>query len=200
MDSAGGHPRKPATSHPGQDRGPWRVLQTREVYKNQWMRLREDAVLRPDGKPGIYGVVELEPAVGIVPIDDDGRVCLVGQYRYPTESYSWEVVSGFAEAGESIEDAAGRELREEAGLTAREWVFLGRGEISNSVTDQVSYLFLARGLTSVGPTPEETEALVVRTLSLDEAVRMAQNGGIVQAFSAAAIFRAWHHLKGDLHG
>jgi 8-oxo-dGTP pyrophosphatase MutT (NUDIX family) len=186
---------RPEPAHPGQQRGPWRVVGSREVYRNAWLRLRHDTVLRPDGSPGIYGVVELEPAVGIVAVDDRERVWLVGQYRYPTQRYSWEIISGFAQPGEEPLAAARRELREEAGLTAQQWDYLGDFDVSNSVTDQVGFVFLARGLSPCPADPELTEELSLRQLPLEEALREAAQGSIVQAVSVAALFRAWHHLR-----
>ena len=187
---------RPRRALPGQDRGPWRVIETREVYQNHWIRVREDSALRPDGSPGIYGVVECEPAVAVVAVGDDGRVHLVGQYRYATDAYSWEVVSGYAESGEDLLEAARRELREEAGLTASDWTRLGTAEISNSVTDQIAFIFLARGLTAADAAPDATEDLELRTVLLSEALRMAHEGEISQSVSALAIYRAWHHLNG----
>ena len=98
---------------------PWKTLSSRLVYENPWIRVREDQVLRPDGQPGIYGVVEFKNrAVGVLPVEDDGSVWLVGQYRYPLSLYSWEIPEGGSPASESTEETALRELREETGLTA----------------------------------------------------------------------------------
>src|SRR3712207_1206300 len=76
-------------------RGPWRVLSSRLVYENPWIHVREDQVLRPDGSPGIYGVVEMSAAVGVVALGAGQRAYLVGQYRYATDRDSWEIVAGF---------------------------------------------------------------------------------------------------------
>jgi 8-oxo-dGTP pyrophosphatase MutT (NUDIX family) len=190
-------PERPQPARPGQQRGPWRVVDTREVYRNAWLRLRHDEVVRPDGSPGVYGVVELEPAVGIVAVDQRDQVWLVGQYRYPTQRYSWEIISGFAQPGEDPLAAAQRELREEAGLTAAEWTYLGDFDVSNSVTDQVGFVFLARSLSSGPADPEPTEDLALRRVPLAEALREAAEGGIVQAVSVAALYRAWRHIRRD---
>jgi 8-oxo-dGTP pyrophosphatase MutT (NUDIX family) len=176
-------------------RGPWQVTGTREVYRNPWLRLREDAVIRPNGTPGIYGVVEFAPAVGVVALTPDERVYLVGQYRYTVEEYSWEIVTGYSVPGEDLLVGAARELREEAGLTAGRWTPLGRCHISNSVTDQIGYLFLAQDLTEVMATPDDTEELAVATAPLEEALSRAQESEIVQAFSLVGLYRAWHFLK-----
>src|SRR5439155_7079061 len=108
----------PRMSEQGDRRGPWQVLGSRQVYENAWIRVREDDVIRPDGQPGIYGVVEFQGlAVAIIALTEDEQVYLVGQYRYPTDTYSWEVVEGTSEAGEEPLAAAKRELSEETGLT-----------------------------------------------------------------------------------
>ena len=179
-----------------QRRGPWQILGTREVYRNPWIRVREDQVIRPDGSPGIYGVVEFTPAVGVVAIRPDESVYLVGQYRYPTDCYSWEIITGYSDAGEDVLAAAQRELREEAGLTAGRWTPLGECHISNSVTDQLGYLFLAQDLVEGEAMPDATEQLAVKTVPLAEALSMAQDSEIAQAFSLVGVYRAWHHLHG----
>ena len=179
-----------------QRRGPWQVVSTREVYQNPWIRVREDQVIRPDGHPGIYGVIEFTPAVGVVAIRPDERVYLVGQYRYPTDCYSWEIITGYSDAGEDALAAAQRELREEAGLTAHRWTPLGECHISNSVTDQRGYLFLAQDLVAGEAAPDATEQLAVRTAPLADALRMARDSEIVQAFSLVGLYRAWHFLRG----
>ena len=91
---------------------PWTTLSSRMVYENPWIRVREDQVVRPDGLPGIYGVVEFKNrAVGVLPVEDDGSVWLVGQYRYPLHAYSWEVPEGGGPESELPEATARRELR-----------------------------------------------------------------------------------------
>jgi 8-oxo-dGTP pyrophosphatase MutT (NUDIX family) len=152
-------------------------------------------VIRPDGNRGIYGVVEFAPAVAVVPLTADEQVYLVGQHRYATDCYSWEIVSGYADAAEDLAIAAKRELAEEVGLAARRWDSLGRCHISNSVTDQVGHIFLARDLQQGVATPDPTEALATTTVPLVEAMRMAQESEIVQAFSLVGLYRAWRFLR-----
>ena len=98
---------------------PWTTLSSRLMYENPWIRVREDQVLRPDGQPGIYGVVEFKNrAVGVLPVDDEGCIWLVGQHRYPLNSYSWEIPEGGSPQTEPPEETAQRELKEETGLSA----------------------------------------------------------------------------------
>lgn len=169
---------------------PWQTRQTRTVYDNPWIRVRESDVLRPDGQPGIYGVVHFKnTAVAVLPIDEQGYTHLVGQHRYTLGLYSWEIPEGGCPEGEDPLAAAQRELREETGLTARDWSLLGTAHLSNSVTDEVAFLYLATGLTSGTAEPEGTERLEVWRVPFVEALRMALGGEITDAMSVLAIQR-----------
>lgn len=176
-------------------RGPWQEVASREVYRNPWLRLREDQVIRPDGRPGIYSVVETPPVVGVVAMTDDGQVWLVGQYRYPTDAYSWEIIAGYSADDEDLLLAAQRELREETGLAATRWASLGHCHIQNSTSDQVGHLFLAQSLSQGTAAPDETEDLQTKAVPLAEALDLAQTSNITQAFSLVGLYRAWHHLR-----
>lgn len=175
---------------------PWTTLATRLIYTNTWMTVREDRVLRPDGREGIYGVMEARPATGVVALTDQLEVWLVGQWRYPTGNYSWEIIEGGADPGELPEEAARRELLEEAGLSARDWELLG-GEVhlSNCITAERAWIYLARGLAlESAPTPEATERLQLRRVPLVEALRRIDSGEIVDAVSVIGLLRAARRL------
>ena len=177
---------------------PWRTVSSRSVYANAWMRVREDQVVRPDGKPGVYGVMEpTRVATGVVALTDDLRVWLVGQFRYPTGNYSWELIEGGADAHEDPLTGARRELREEAGLDATHWQLLG-GEVhlSNCITSERAFIYLARGLRHVGaPQPEETEVLRLACIPLAEALARVDRGEIVDAVSVIGLLRAERLLR-----
>lgn len=174
---------------------PWQTTGTRPVYDNAWIRVREDAVIRPDGAPGIYGVVEFKNrAVGVVPLTREGDTFLVGQYRYPLERYSWEIPEGGSPAGESVLESARRELREETGLLADRWTCLGELHLSNSVTDEVGCVFLAEDLTPGPAEPEGTERLALRRVPLVVAYQMAMTGEITDALAVIGLARAYHYL------
>ncbi len=167
---------------------PWTRLDSRTVYTNPWMSVREDRVIRPDGKEGIYGVVQTRIATGVVALTPANEVVLVGQYRYPTEVYSWEIVQGGADQGEEPLAACKRELQEEAGLIAKSWRQLG-GEVhlSNCISSERGFIYLAEDLKQTEATPDGTEVLQVRTVPLGEAVRMSVSGEIVDAVSVIGI-------------
>jgi 8-oxo-dGTP pyrophosphatase MutT (NUDIX family) len=166
---------------------PWQVLGTRRVYENPWVSVREDEVLRPDGEPGIYGVVHYKnQAVGVLPIED-GHVYLVGQYRYPLGTYSWEIPEGGG-GGQDPLDAARRELEEETGFRARSWERLGEAYLSNSVSDEHAVWYVATDLIPGEPHWDDDEPpLAVRRVPLDEALRMALEGEISDALSVLAL-------------
>lgn len=170
-------------------KNPWTTLSSREIYLNPWIRVREDQVLKPNGSPGIYGVVEYRNrAVGVVPIDKDGYTWLVGQYRYTHNRYEWEIPEGGCPEGESLEDCARRELLEETGLVASELEpLLLDIQLSNSIGDETAHLFIARGLTQETPQPEDTEQIAIRRLPLSEAIQMAATGQIRDSMSVIAL-------------
>jgi 8-oxo-dGTP pyrophosphatase MutT (NUDIX family) len=166
---------------------PWRTLDSRPVYENPWISVREDSVIGPDGEPGIYGVVHYKnTAVGILPVEDD-QVYLVGQYRYPLERYSWEIPEGGCPEDEDDLAAARRELKEETGLEARSWSRLGKAFLSNSVADEYAVWFLATDLVPGEAQNEGTEDIDVRRVPLREAVAMTMDGRITDALSILAL-------------
>ncbi len=171
------------------EENPWTTLESRPVYTNPWISVREDRVIRPDGSPGIYGVVHFKNrAVGVLAVEDDGSIWLVGQHRYPHDRYSWEIPEGGAPEGESAADCARRELREETGLVADLIEPLGSEiHLSNSVSDESGFLFRATGLKQGPSEPEATERLNVRRVSWQDAMRMLSNGEIVDSLSVIAL-------------
>jgi 8-oxo-dGTP pyrophosphatase MutT (NUDIX family) len=167
---------------------PWRRVSRRVAYENPWIEILHDDVMRPDGKPGIYGVVHFRHlAIGVVPIDADDRILLVGQFRYTVDRYSWEIPEGGGDLDEEPEAAARRELAEETGFVGGEWRELCRAELSNSVTDEITVLFVATGLEAGPAAPEGTEQLQLRWVPFDEVMAMIARGEIADAMTILAM-------------
>ena len=169
---------------------PWTILATRPIYENPWMRVVEHQVLTPRGNPGIYGVMHAQNlATGIVPVDGDGCVTLVGQYRFPLQRYSWEIPEGGGAKDVDPLLSAQRELAEETGQTARHWLPILTMHLSNSITDEVAHCFLAWGLEQGAAEPEETEVLQLRRVPFAEAYAMAMRGDITDAMAVASLLK-----------
>ena len=180
------------------ERNPWKVVSTEVKYRNPWITVREDQVIRPDGKPGIYGVVETRIATGVVALTPDNRVYLVGQYRYPMEQYSWEIVEGGSDEGEDPFVTVKRELEEEAGLKASEWIQLGdEFHLSNCHSNERGFVYLARGLTEVSKRPEGTEVLQVKTVPFAKLLEMVDSGEVKDGLTIVGALRAERYLAGN---
>ena len=150
--------------------------------------MREDQVIRPDGRDGIYGVVEIRPSVGVVALNERDEIALVRQWRYAVNRYSLEVPRGGSHPGESdMLAVAQRELAEEAGVTATHWEALGAVDVCNGVTDDVQSLYLATGLSATEMNLDPEEDITVEWRPLTEAVHMAMDGRITEVCSIAAI-------------
>lgn len=176
---------------------PWTTTAARVVYDNGLLRLREDAVIQPDGTAGRYTYVELPwPVVGIVPVGEDGQVHLVRQWRYAWDRNSWEIPAGHGEADETPLQSAQRELAEEVGLQAARWDSLGEGFSSASLTARY-HLFLARELTSARDGHQRDGAeqdLITRAVPLVDAIAAAMDGRIEHSLSVIALLRTARRL------
>jgi len=177
-------------------RNPWKTLSSRTAYENPWITVREDQVIRPDGKPGIYGVVETRIATGIVALTPDREVYLVGQYRYAMKQYSWEIIEGGGEGNELPIDTIRRELREEAGLSAQMICQLGSElHLSNCHSSEIALVYIGLGLTSGDSAPEGTEELEIRKIPFQRALDMIRLGAIKDVMSIIGLQRAEQFLR-----
>lgn len=178
---------------------PWATRSSRTVYENRWIRVREDQVVLPDGHDGTYGVVEMQHAsVFVVALDDDDRVLLVDVDRH-TVGRSLEVVAGGSDGDDPL-DAARRELREEAGLEAAEWVEVGQMDALNGVCVAPEVVFVARGLTpavtaeALAATRAEEGIAATRWVPFGEVLGMLADGRVRDGETMAALMLAGIHL------
>jgi 8-oxo-dGTP pyrophosphatase MutT (NUDIX family) len=176
------------------DGNPWTVKRVTRPFENDWFAIDAQDVVRPDGADGNYSVIRVRRlAVGVLPIDDAGRVHLVGQWRFPLGRYSWEMPEGGAEPGEDALECARRELEEETGLSARTYQQILEMDLSNSLTDERAVLFLATGLREGASNPEPVEVLQRRTAAFAEVLSRVADGRIRDSLTVAAVLRA-HHM------
>ncbi len=169
---------------------PWQIISEQPVYDNPWIGLTEYRVINPSGKPGIYGKVHFKNiAVGIIPLDEELNTYLVGQYRFTLNRYSWEIPAGGCPVGTAPLETAQRELLEETGLKADTWALIEKMDLSNSVSDEVSEIYLARGLQQHEAEPEETEQLIIKKVPFSEAYGMVCRHEITDSMSVAGILQ-----------
>jgi 8-oxo-dGTP pyrophosphatase MutT (NUDIX family) len=175
--------------------GPWLIHDSSEKFRNRFVAVSEDRVTQPDGSTGAFATVTLNPGVAVLAIDDRGEVHLARQFRYAIGSDSVEVVTGAVEAGENVLDAAKRELREEVGLAAEEWIDLGSIDMDTSILRCPVQLYLARRLRQVGKDPDPSERITPLTLPFKEALSMVHEGAVTHAPSCVLILKAARHLS-----
>lgn len=180
-------------------RGPWGVVTRTRAFDNPWIGIDDHEVVTPSGGPGRYGVVSFKNrAIAILPVFANGDVMLVGQHRFPTDHYSWELPEGGGPLDEAPLLAAQRELKEETGLIAQSWSEIGRLHLSNSVTNETGVCFLATGLTQQDAEPEPDEILATRRVPFMRMLDEVMAGEILDALTIVVAFRAYYMARENL--
>lgn len=184
--------RNPLPSQPN----PWKILSRKTVFENPWMQVESFETLHPGGKPAHYGVVRPRNwAIGIIPLDDNLNTWLVGQWRFPLERYSWEIPEGGGHKDLDPLVSAQRELREETGLVASHWELILEMDISNSITDEQGFVYVAKGLTQLAAQPDEDEDLQLIKLPFREVFERTLAGEITDSLAVAGILKLAHLIK-----
>lgn len=175
---------------------PWAVQTARTAFENPWLIVREYQTIAPTGNPASYGVVSFKNyAIAILPLHDNGDVTLIGQHRMPLADYSWELPEGGGPIGVDPLESAKRELREEAGLVAADWRQVLRFQLSNSVSDERGFGFIATGLGAADTEPDDTEALQIARAPFRQALDLAVAGEMTDAMTVAMLLRAYHMAR-----
>jgi ADP-ribose pyrophosphatase len=170
--------------------GPWQIVESHEVYRDPWIVVRKDDLIRPDGRPGTHSVVALKPGVTVLAIDEEANVYLTEEFHYGVGRITIEAVSGGIEIDELPLDTAKRELQEELGIEAEEWIDVGVVDPFTASVVSPTQLYLARKLRFGDQAPEGTEQIRCVKMTLAEAVEQVLNSAITHGPSCVAILKA----------
>jgi 8-oxo-dGTP pyrophosphatase MutT (NUDIX family) len=187
---AKGRPKPPA----------WTSGEGRTRFENPWLTLVEYDATAPTGHETLYGVIRFKKlALGVLPIHADGTVTLVGQHRFPLANYVWEMPEGGLDGDEPPIEGIRRELAEEAGLKAGQWLEVLRLELSNSVTDEIAVCWIATDLSACEDcAPDETEALERARVPFRDLLAAIEAGQVRDALTVATTLRAYHMAREGL--
>ena len=175
--------------------GPFEVKSSKIVYKNPWIEVREDRVIRPNGKEGLFGIVSGASGASIVALTKNKEVFLVKEFHYATNTNNYELPSGAIDENETPLETAKRELKEETGLTADKWTDLGFINPLTVVLNSPNYMFLAEELSEGEAEDEEKDLIQLEKIPFKDALAMVEEGEITHGASVAAILRT-ARLKG----
>jgi 8-oxo-dGTP pyrophosphatase MutT (NUDIX family) len=170
------------------EENPWKILSSKTVYKNPWIRVREDKVITPGGSDGIYGVVESNDSVIILALNARDEVYIIRNFRYPAGIWSWELPGGGGDKQDALE-ASKRELQEETGITAGKWDKLGSTFVCNGLMPEKMATYLAREL-DVQEKPHEPDEPVIagKFVGLGEIDTLIKSGEINDGQSITALY------------
>ena len=172
------------------EENPWKTIDSVKVYESAWIEVNKHNVINPADNPAIYSTIHFKnKAIGVIPLDENYNTWIVGQFRYPTNSYSWEIPEGGGNLNVPSADSAARELLEETGLKAEKYTEIMRMHLSNSASDEEAIVFVAQNLSYHTAEPEETEVLQIKKLPFNELYKMVHEGQITDAITIAAVYK-----------
>ncbi len=175
--------------------GKWVRKSTKKVHSGMIFDTYFDKVIRPDGKDGEWSYITVMPGVCVVPVDEDGNVYLINEFRYPIQTKNIEVIGGGINPGESALQAAKRELKEESGIVAEELINFGTVIINPSCEEHKNHCFIAKGLSFVGHELDATEEIQLICISLETAIDWCMNGKINNVETIALLFKVQEILN-----
>lgn len=172
------------------EENPWKIRSSEVRYENPWIKITHHEVLTPVGKEGIYGTIHFKHiAIGIIVLDDQLNTWLVGQFRFPTNEYSWEIPEGGGKLEHSNLESAKRELEEETGIRAESWEEIIHMHLSNSASDEFAVVYLATNLSFGTSSPEETEQLSIRKIPFNTFFEEVEEHKITDSLTVAAAYK-----------
>ncbi len=175
---------------------PFKTESSQIVWSCPWYNVRQDKIITPDGRPGVYNVVQVPGAAWIIPVTPDGNVILIRSYRYTVDAWCYEIPAGGLKPGQTLAETARQELLEEIGGVAASLDYIGQFFTSNGISNEAAHIFLATGvMLEHEPTPEPTEVIEIHAKSVSEVLRMAQANEISDGPSALALLLCAERLR-----
>ena len=178
----------------------WQVLRRVTVYDSPWVRIHRDDIRLPDGSliDGHHVVDVPRPAVGVIPVGDDGRILLIEHYRFITKTIGWEIPAGGIDPSETAEAAAARELLEETGHRAEAFQFLGQYHPSNGLSNQTFHVYIGNGISRCGEITDTNEVSRIGWFTPTEVAEMLRANAIRDGFSLTGLL--WFFFKVTMEG
>lgn len=166
---------------------PYQTLSSRVVWSCPWYQVRQDEIITPNGRPGVYNTIEKSDAVWIIPVTADGQIAMIRSYRYTVDNWCWEVPAGSVKPGRSLEETAREELLEEVGGTAAMLEYIAPYYLANGICNEVGHFFLATGVVLGEPHHEAAEVIEVHLKPIDEVLKMARTHQITDGPTALGL-------------
>jgi ADP-ribose pyrophosphatase len=166
---------------------PFRTVTSRVVWSCPWYSIRQDEIILPDGRQGVYNVVQHPGAAWVIPVTSTGFIALLYHYRYTVDDWCWEIPAGGIKAGQTLEETALAELKEEVGGTASAIEYAGSFYTANGICNEEAHIFIATGVSLGTPDHEPTEIMDVHQKPISEVIRMAHINEISDGPTALAL-------------
>lgn len=174
----------------------WKHINSTIKYQNPWLTLREDTVITPEGKNGLYSIIQRKPSIFILPITPKHEIYLIYVWRYTTQSAGWELPAGGIFEKEDVVAAANRELQEETGITGGNCLIAGKFETTNSISDQIAYTVVASELDEKNIILQKEEGVrKLKKFTIPDIFKMIGSGDIVDGQTITALFQGLLFLK-----